>query len=336
MKYRSTEINTSTRLDKVIGTGTQRPRRRLRHRAPAHALAERPAATSTAQPSRAKNTNIVRNTSRGTYNKNRTRYERLLENKGWWGAKADNRGASTRYGGRTATYSEIRSMNANLLSSHARNKCAESKPCDRPRNTATLQKQSTSEKKLCRRGKRSNEARVRRIEQRKKRRIESRRLNIICLETIPRDEWRPARSTHRDTRAPKAGGTDENKTWGRTQWKTDWYLQNEPVKYDDETRVSAPRWEYAKELKVRSILECQRYERNNEEITHYYIHEEELNIFIVLAGNRFRVLALSKQIHIYLYPQHLRQVEQTTMEWVSAIIEELKSTEIITSNIVAT
>ena len=71
--------------------------------------------------------------------------------------------------------------------------------------------------------------------------------------TIPRDEWKPAQSTHRDFRASKAGGTEENKTWGRAQWKKDWYSQNEPVKYDDETRVSAPRWEYAKELKVASL-----------------------------------------------------------------------------------
>ena len=76
---------------------------------------------------------------------------------------------------------------------------------------------------------------------------------VSLLETIPRDEWRPARSTHRDARASKAGGTDENKTWGRAQWKKYWRFQNEPVKYDDETTVSALRWEYAKELKVVSL-----------------------------------------------------------------------------------
>ena len=41
--------------------------------------------------------------------------------------------------------------------------------------------------------------------------------------------------------------------WGRTQWKKDWYSQDEPLKYDGETRVYAPRWEYAKELKVASL-----------------------------------------------------------------------------------
>ena len=248
MKYRSTEIDTSTRLDKVIGTGTQRPRRRLKHRAQANAQAERPAATRTVQPSCAKSANIFRNTSRGTY-KSRARYTKWLENKGWRGTEADNRVPPR---GTVGEPRHIRSMNANLVSSHARNKPAESKPFDRPRGTATLQKQNTSEEKQCKRGKRSNEARMRRIEQRKKRRIASRRFYRILLETIPGDEWRPARSTHRDTRASKAGGIDENKAWGRAQWKKDLHSQNEPVKYDDETRASAPRWEYAKELKVAS------------------------------------------------------------------------------------
>ena len=60
MKYRSTEVNTRTRLDKVIGTGTQRPRRRLRHRAQvqANAQAEGPAAIRNAQPSCANNADI--------------------------------------------------------------------------------------------------------------------------------------------------------------------------------------------------------------------------------------------------------------------------------------
>ena len=144
-------------------------------------------------------------------------------------------------------------MNANLVTNHAKNKPAESKPFDRPRDTVTLQKQDTSEEKRCKRGKRSNEPRVRRIEQRKHRRIESRRFYRIFSETTPIDEWKPARSTQREIRASKAGGIDGNKTWGRAQWKKDWYSQDEPVKYDDETRVNAPRWEYAKELKVASL-----------------------------------------------------------------------------------
>ena len=165
MKYRSTEIITSTRLDKVIGTGTQRPQRRLRHRAQAKAQAERPTATRPAQSTRAKNKNRNINTTRRTYNKNRTRYDRWLENKGWWGTKADNRVPPR---GTVGEPRHILNMNANLVSSHARNKSAESKPFDRPRDSATLQKQNTSERKQSERGKRSNEARARRIEQRKK------------------------------------------------------------------------------------------------------------------------------------------------------------------------
>ena len=109
------------------------------------------------------------------------------------------------------------------------------------------------EKKKYKRGKRSNEARMRRIEQRKKKRIESRRFYRVFSETIPKDEWKAARSTHRETRASKAGGISENKTWGRTQWKKDWHSQNEPVKYDGGARVHAPKWQYAKELKVASL-----------------------------------------------------------------------------------
>ena len=64
-------------------------------------------------------------------------------------------------------------MNANLVSSHAKNKFAESKPFDRPRDSVTTQYQDTSEKKRSKRGKISNEANLRRIEQRSKKIIES-------------------------------------------------------------------------------------------------------------------------------------------------------------------
>ena len=111
----------------------------------------------------------------------------------------------------------IRSTNANLVSNRTRNKLAESKPFERPRGTVISQKRGTSEEKKHKRGKISNEAKTRRIEQRKKKIIESRRFYIIFSETTPRDEWKPARSTHRETRASKAGGIKENKTWGRTQ-----------------------------------------------------------------------------------------------------------------------
>ena len=66
-------------------------------------------------------------------------------------------------------------------------------------------------------GKISNEARMRRMEQRKNNRVESRRFYRTFMETIPNDEWRLAQPTHRDSRALKAGGTDENKTWGSTR-----------------------------------------------------------------------------------------------------------------------
>ena len=173
MKYRSTDLNTSTGSDKVIGTGAQRPRRRLRHRAQAQAdaQAERPAATRNAQPSCAKNANIF-NVSRRTCYKNLTRYKRWLENKGWWGTKADSRVPPR---GTVGEPRNIRSMNANLVNNHAKNMLAESKPFDRPRDTVTLQKQDTSEEKRCKRGRRSNEARMRRTEQKKNRKDKNRK-----------------------------------------------------------------------------------------------------------------------------------------------------------------
>ena len=127
---------------------------------------------------------------------------------------------------------------------------------------------------------------MRRTEQSKKRRIESRRFYRICLETIPRGEWKPARSTHRETRASKAGGIDENKTWGRAQWKKDWHSQDEPVKYDDETRVYAPRWEYAKELKVASLNVRGMREITKREQVITYMKKNSIRRFTMLAGDK--------------------------------------------------
>ena len=236
MKYRRTEIITSTRLDKVIGTGEQRPQRRLRHRA--QAQAERPTATRSARSTCAKSRNTSQEETQNaqitkqnrnirTYNKNRTRYNRWLENKGWWGTTADNRVPPR---GTVGEPRNISSMNANLVSNRARNKSAESKPFDRPPGSVLLQDQNTSEKKQSKRGKISNEARLRRIEQRKQTRIESRRFYRTFMETTPREEWRLARPTHRDSRALKAGGTDKNETWGSKRWKKNRYSHNEPIK----------------------------------------------------------------------------------------------------------
>ena len=256
MKYRRTEIITSTRLGKVIDTGTQRPQRRLRQRAQANRPTTRPA-----RPTCTKNNNelqkgarhiqsIGQNRNIRTYNTNRTRYNRWLVNTGWWGTTADNRVPPR---GTVGEPRHISGMNANMVSNHARDKSAASKPFDRPQDSVILQEQNTSEKKQIRRGQKSNEARLRIIEQRKHNLIESRRFYRTFMETIPREEWRLARPTHQDNRASKAGGTDKNKTWGSRHWKKSWYSQNEPVKYDDETRVNAPTWKYAEELKVASL-----------------------------------------------------------------------------------
>ena len=259
LKYRIAETNRRTRLDKVIITGTQRPQRRLRHRA--EARAERLRAPRSLRATCDKNRSTIQvgtgnaNKNRGsrnvkTYNKNRARYNKWIENKGWWGTTADNRVPPR---GTVGEPRHISGMNANMVSNHARDKSAASKPFDRPRGSVMIQKQNTSEKKRIKRGKRSNEARLRRIEQRTQKRIESRRLYMTFRETIPKEEWRLARPTHQDSRALKAGGTDKNKTWGSRHWNNNWHSQNEPVKYGDETRVNALKWRYAEELKVASL-----------------------------------------------------------------------------------
>ena len=126
IEYRKTGIITSTRLNKVIGTGTQRPHRRLRQRA----QAERPTTIRPARPTCAKNKDtsqketqhtqgMKQNRNIRTYIKNRTRYNRWLENKGWWGTTADNRVPPR---GTVGEPRHISSMNANLVSNHARNK----------------------------------------------------------------------------------------------------------------------------------------------------------------------------------------------------------------------
>ena len=92
------------------------------------------------------------------------------------------------------------------------------------------------------------------------------------------------------SRASNAGGTYENKTWGSTQWKKGWYSQNEPAKYDDETRVNAPRWEYAKELKgASSNVRGMREITKREQFVTYV--KKEFNRSTMLTRDRFRALA---------------------------------------------
>ena len=95
-----------------------------------------------------------------------------------------------------------------MVSNHARDKPAASKPFGRPRDSEIMQEQNTSERKQNKRGRRSNEARLRRIENRKYKIIENRRFYRTLRGTIPKEEWGLARPTHQERRALKAGGTD--------------------------------------------------------------------------------------------------------------------------------
>ena len=150
LKYRVTETSRRTRLDKVIGTGTQRPQRRLRHRAKARA--ERLEAPRSSRVTSDKNKDTVQaeteNANRikkrrniRTYDKNRTRYDKWLENKGWRGTTADNRVPPR---GTAGEPRHIRSTNANLVSNRTKNKPAESKPFERPRDTDIYYERDTS------------------------------------------------------------------------------------------------------------------------------------------------------------------------------------------------
>ena len=102
----------------------------------------------------------------------------------------------------------------------------------------------------------------------------------------------------------KAGGTDENKTWGSEQWKNNWYSQNETVKYDDETRVNAPRWKYAEELKVASL-----YVRGMREITkRSYITYMNKNLIYLLCLQETKIPSSSieqrdKYIFVFSTPE---------------------------------
>ena len=79
-----------------------------------------------------------------------------------------------------------------------------------------------------------------------RKRTESRRIYRIARDMIPKDEWKLARPIPQENRASKARGTNSDTTRKRITWKKHWYSQDEPVKYDGETRGSAPKWKYSK------------------------------------------------------------------------------------------
>ena len=42
---------------------------------------------------------------------------------------------------------------------------------------------------------------------------------MTFMQKVPMEEWGLARPIHQNNRASKAGGTDENETWGSRHWK---------------------------------------------------------------------------------------------------------------------
>ena len=94
-------------------------------------------------------------------------------NQGWWGTTADNRVPPR---GTVGEPRQILSTNTNMVTNRARDKPAASKPFDKPRDPVVAIEYDTSRENTNKRGTRPNEARLRRMENRKYKRTESRRM----------------------------------------------------------------------------------------------------------------------------------------------------------------
>ena len=147
----------------------------------------------------------------------------------------------------------ILSPNTNMVRNRTREMPAASKPLGRPRDQAEIIEYDTSTRKHNKRGNRSNEPIFRRIEYRRSRGLDSRRIYRTSREMTPKEEWGSARPSLQGGRASKAGGTDSKMTRKRPSWKKHWYSQNESIKYDGGTRGDAPKRRYSKQLKVASL-----------------------------------------------------------------------------------
>ena len=113
----------------------------------------------------------------------------------------------------------------NWFSNRAKGKSAVSKSLQGPRDQFNNEDGNTSIKRNNKRGFRSRESRIRRIERRTIRLIESRRVYRGFRETIPKGEWQLAHTTPRHEWASKAGGTDSThiETRHKSSWKSHWY-----------------------------------------------------------------------------------------------------------------
>ena len=96
-------------------------------------------------------------------NKNRARYNSWVNNKGWWGTTADNRMPPR---GAVGEPRRTPSTNTNWFSNRAEEESAVSKSSERPRDPEGTITNTTSMKNCNKRGFRSKESRLRRIENR--------------------------------------------------------------------------------------------------------------------------------------------------------------------------
>ena len=168
-----------------------------------------------------------------------------------------------------------------MVSNRTREMPAASKLLGRPRDQAESIEYDTSTRKHNNRGNRSNESRFRRIENIIVRRLDCRKIYGISREMIPQEEWGSARPTLQGGRASGAGGTDSKMTRKILSWKKHWHSQNEPIKYDGETRRDAPKWKYSTQFKAASLNFRGIRDIRIQKRTGSDIHEEEHDGFIM-------------------------------------------------------
>ena len=192
LKYRKSVITLRTESDKVRGTGTQRPQRRLRARATTRQRSNERARSQCAQN---KTQKAKQNIHIRTYNNHISRYNSWLTNKGWWGTTADNRVPPR---GTVGEARQILSTNAHMVSNRARDRLAASKPFERPRDPVVAVEYDISREKRSKRGITSNEARLIIIENITYTITNNRRIYRTTREMIPKEEWKLARPTPQD------------------------------------------------------------------------------------------------------------------------------------------
>ena len=154
------QIHNNSMITHRIGS-RERPRPRLRPQPHRRRLREPPRSLGQATHTQTNSQSRTQARKSKTYNKNRSRYDSWLNNKGWWGTTADNRMPPR---GTVGEPRRIPSTSANMVSNRAREESAVSKSFERPRDQTDQITQNPSPSSNKKRGYRSNESRIRRIQ----------------------------------------------------------------------------------------------------------------------------------------------------------------------------